>query len=593
MGECNENKNRTPLASADPTTDERTLLLHNKNYESFKIPDRKSNEAEGAVKPSQNPKGEAIPSLPDGMFYELEYGCSPVCGVGKFVLKTKPQKIEEREKDEIRELFDRMREIARAIRESDRLAHRSTYDYSRFFDRRVQNDSAVIFYQQGLFMKDFTDDYTGNTQFSKYFPYYQMMGYEQLRTYFTWRTGVRQGNVADTSLSYAFLYIYELLSHIGADDAQDGLYKLMFFWKAFRVHDKSIDKYVPRWLKDYHVYYSLPHSFKEFIQKNDLAEYYPDFEKTGDSFDLFCSISKYNIKKSVFFTDTTRKMISDCFSFVLDSVRESFLSAGINFDDSLFRPTRKLTVWKPFKDALFHSPVKHKDGQFVLSENEIYLCKNNEWKFSTVITTEKGRQFIGYIMKQTEAVLRSVTKYRFKLTAKTDMIHIDTIRILTKSGLDIEKIVTDAVTAYHREATKTIVAVNQASLARIRQEAFATQEALIVEEELQQNVKTAAATPFSSHNQNIFGDTFEAKPVSDRSGWENLRDALDEDELKALEVILHGDSIKAFADKRGIMTEVLVDSINEKSMDFIGDNLMDEDFILYDDYRNNAEVLIK
>jgi hypothetical protein len=41
-----------------------------------------------------------------------------------------------------------MREIARNAR--------SAYDYARFFDRGVQKDIAVVFYRQGLFMKDFT-----------------------------------------------------------------------------------------------------------------------------------------------------------------------------------------------------------------------------------------------------------------------------------------------------------------------------------------------------------------------------------------------------------------------------------------------------
>ena len=559
----------------------------NKKYESFKIPDRKPEQDSGADKPRPKPNTQPISSLSDGMFYEIEYNSSPVPGVGKFVLKPQPQKIEEPEKDEIRELFGQMRDIARK--------HRSTYDFSRFFDRRVQNDNAIIFYQQGLFMKDFSDDFAGNTQFSQYFPYYQMMGYEQLRTYFTWRTQVRQGNVADTSLSYAFLYIYELLCNIGVIDPQDGLCKLMFFWKAFSEHNKSIDKYVLRWLKDYHIYYELPHSFKEFVEKNDLAEHYPKLAETDDNFDLFCSISKYNIKKSAFFTDETNKMISDCFAYVMDKIKRDFEAAGMNFDDALFRPTKKLVVWKPFKDALFYHWVKQPDRHVVLSKNEIYMYKNNEWKFSTIITTEKGRQFIGYVMKQMESVLRKVKKYRFKLTANTDMINEDTIRILTKAGLFIEKIVPAAVIEYHREATKTVVTVDHASLARIRQEALRTQESLIVEEQTQQKDADPIPVQFTAQNQNIFADATtdadeEPAPVSDT--WENLKDILTENELRALDVVLQGDDIKAFADECGIMIEVLVDGINEKAMDYIGDNLMDEDFALYDDYKEPVSRML-
>lgn len=552
----------------------------NKKHESLKIPARKPEQKSGFIQPSP---AEPLSSLSDGMFYEIEYDSNPVPGVGKFVLK--PQKIEEPEKDEIRERIIKMRDIARA--------HRSAYDYSRFFDRRVYQDNAAIFYKQGMFMKDFTDDYTGNTPFSQYFPYYQMMGYEQLRTYFTWRTRVRQGNVSDISLSYAFLYIYELLGNIGVDNPQDGLDKLMFFWKNFSVYNKTIDKYILRWLKDYHIYYELPHTFREFTEKNGLAGHYPKLAETDDSFDLFCAISKYDIRKSNFFTDKTSQMITDCFSYVLERIRQDFEAAGIHFDNALFRPTRKIVAWKPFKDALFYHWVKQRDRHVVLSENEIYVCKKNEWTFSTIITTEKGRQFIGYVIKRMESVLRQVTKYKFKLTANMNMINEDTIRILTKAGLFIDKIVPVAVMEFYREATKTVVRVDYESLARIRQEALITQKSLIVEEQAEKEDTAYAPILFSAQDQNVFADPSEVEPVSGGGAWDNLKDALNEEEAKALAVILQGGDIKAFADECGIMLEVLVDGINEKAMDYIGDNLMDEDFVLYDDYKEQVKELIK
>lgn len=559
-----------------------------KKYESCKIPARKPEQELGIAKPSPKPAPEPISSLSDGMFYEIEYGSGPVPGVGKFVLKPRPQKIAEPENDPIREHFGRMRDIARA--------HRSMYDFSRFFDRRVQNDNADIFYQQAQFMKDFTDDYAGNAPFSQYFPCYQMMGYEQLRTYFTWRTQVRQGNVADTSLSYAFLYLYELIANIGVAGPQEGLDKLMFFWKEFRKHNNTIDRYVLRWLKDYHIYYELPHTFQEFAEKNGLAEQYPNLSGSRGSFALFCSISKYNIRKSAFYNNETKGMISDCFAFVMERIRQKFEVAGMVFDDEFFRPERKLTVWKPFKDALFYHPAELPDKQVVLSENEIYICKNGGWRFSTVLTTEKGRQFIGYIMKQMESSLRNLTKYRFKLTANTNMIHEDTIRILAKAGLFIENIVPAAVLEYYKEATKTVVMVDHASLARIREEALETQEALTVEEEIQQKAAGPAPVYFTEQDQSVFADATaeaDAEPVPVSDGWESLKDILNENELRALSVVLQGGDMKAFADACGEMLEVLADGINEKAMDCIGDNLMDDDFVLYDDYINQVKEWIK
>ncbi|HHU72432.1 MAG TPA: hypothetical protein GXZ21_10450, partial [Clostridiales bacterium] len=299
---------------------------NNKKYEAFKIPGQQEFKLDGTT--IELPQAKTIKPTPsdEGLYYEIEYDSSPMPGVGRFVLKS--QKIKEPEKDEKRDLFMQMREIART--------HRSIYDSSRFFNQRVQNNNAIIFYKQGIFMKDFSDDYAESKAFSQYFPCYQMMGYEQLRTYFTWRTEVRKGNVTDISLSYAFIYIYELLGNIGVSDPQDGLNRLMSFWKAFSVNNKSIDKYVLRWLKDYHIYYELPHSFREFVDTNNLAEYYPKMVDTDDSFDLFCSISKYDIRKSTFYTDDYIELIKDCFNFVIEELKLTFADCGVDFDESIF-----------------------------------------------------------------------------------------------------------------------------------------------------------------------------------------------------------------------------------------------------------------
>ena len=553
-----------------------------REYESFRVPDRQQRQGDGVVQAPQRVATESASSRSDGMYYEIEYGSHPIPGVGKYVLR--PQKIEEPERDEIRELFGQMRNIARA--------ERRAYDYSKFFDRRVHQKNAEIFYKQGMFMKDFSDNYEGYKEFSQYYPYYQMMGYEQLRTYFTWRTEVRKGNVADTTLSYCFLYIYELLNNIGVKDPQDGLDKLMFFWKAFSVYNKAIDKYVLRWLKDYHVYYELPQSFKDFITKNNLIEYYPRMADTDDNFDLFCNISKYDIRKSAFFTEDRIQFITDCFYFVTGKLRQVFLKNGIQFDDSVFQPTKKMSVWTPFRDALFYQWVKQPNRRIVLSEKEIYMCTGNKWAFSTVITTESGRQLIGYVIKQMEAALRRVTKYKYKLSADISTVTHVGVSKLRDAGISLEGIINDAVIAFYREETKTVVKVDLSTLTQIRQEALITQEKLLVPEQEEQAPPTLKPLNLSLMTP-LETPTLENEPTSMSDAWEGLKDALTEVEIQALAIVLHRETeIKRFADECGIMLEVLVDGINEKTMDYIGDSLIDEENVLYEDYINQVKEMV-
>ena len=508
----------------------------------------------------------------DDIYYEIEYDSSPIPGVGKFV--PKPQKInniEEMETDETRILFNQMRDIART--------HRSSYGFSNFFDRRVQHNNAGIFYKQGMFMKDFTDDYADITHFSQYYPCYQMMGYEQLRTYFTWRTKVRDGIVSDTSLSYAFIYIYELLANIGVDSHLDGLNKLLYFWEAFKPHNNTLDRYVLKWLKDYHIYYELPHSFSDFIEKHDLINHYPeaaDMTNPANIFNLFCSVSRYDIKNSAFYSAGNVNIAVDCFNFVVNKLRQISATNGINFDESIFQPTKKLSAWAPFEGALFYKWLKQPDRQVILSANEIYICSQNQWTFSTTITSESGKHLIGYVMKQMEATLRKVTNYKYKISTNINIVSHTIVGKLNEAGTSLEKVVTDAVLEFYREATKTVVKVDADALAAIRQEALATQEKLIIEE----------------HNEEQKEDDKEQEETISEENLD-LKSIFTEIEIKALHVILYGEmEIKKFADEHGVMLEVLVDGINEKAMDFIGDNLLDEDFTLYDDYKQQVEELI-
>ncbi|MBQ8634173.1 MAG: hypothetical protein IJ420_11270, partial [Lachnospiraceae bacterium] len=75
--------------------------------------------------------------------------------------------------------------------------------------------------------------------------------------------------------------------------------------------------------------------------------------------------------------------------------------------------------------------------------------------------------------------------------------------------------------------------------------------------------------------------------------WAELKQALNSVELQALGILLKGADFKGFADSKGVMVEVLADGINEKAMDFIGDGLMDEEFVLYEDYIEDVRKLVE
>lgn len=592
-----------------------------KSYGAFKLPPRKSGDknihqsSQSGARPFQKGGGSEI-SLQDDTYYEIEYDATPMPGVGKFVQKT--QKIEAPEKDEIRELFARMRDIAR----SNRVL---VFGNSKFYNKSVQQENSKIFYKQGMFMKDFEDDYEETALYTEYYPYYQMMGYRQLRTYFTWRTRVRKGDVRETSLSYAYLYLYELLSNIGVTDPQDGLDKLLFFWREFRKYDPSVDKYVSQWLKDYHIYYDLSQPFSEFVKENNLGEYYPELVSFEDRFEMFCSLSKYDIRKSGFYGEGREELIQDCFNFTLERLTAVLGEKGIELENLIFLTAKSMAVWTPFQEALFYPWRMQRDRQVVISAREVYACSQNHWTYRTSITAESGRQLVAYILKQMEAVLRRTVGYKYKITAGMGALSPTTVKLLEDAGISLEQCITSSVTDFYREVTKTVVRVDSVALAKIRREALETQEKLLVPEDedvflvpqlslpltqqkfsqkkpmqpMDTDLQTEALISLEDHELRQKADFSLSVPVQEAAAsqefsiWDEFKLTLSETELEALRLITQGDAdIKQFADSHGIMLEVLADGINEKAVDAVGDSILDDELTIYDDYFEQVSQML-
>ncbi len=493
--------------------------------------------------------------------------------------------------DPIRIVFNDMRKIARDNYVSSFSAQ------SQFYNKRIQHNNSITFYKQGMFMKDFTDDYEGAVPFSAYFSNYQLMSYEQFRTYFTWRTRVRKGEITNTSLSYAFVYIYELLNNIGAAYPEDGLNKLMTFWTAFREYDHKIDKYILKWLKDYHIFYDLATPFQTFIYEKDIYMHYPKVlqyqSNSEDNFELFCSISKYDIRQSAFYQSYEGEksdFIPNCFQCVIEKVRNEFQRAYLGFDQILFYTTPKSTVWPPFEGALFYPWFRSPDRTVVLSDKEIYRCSQGKWSFSTTIVMEKGKQLAGYIMKQMESALRQAVDYKFKLTANISMIKGPIVPTLEAHEVSLEKTINDAVLAYYKEQNKIVVTVNEKALSQIRKEAINTQEKLIVPEAEEPVISG------ESHTQPF--DTIVMIPSAvpaPSDGWAEFRHTLTQTEFDALSLVLKEGDIGQFAKEQYIMLEVLVDSINEKAADTVGDNVLelDDSIMIYEEYKEVIREMVK
>lgn len=580
----------------------KTSLNQSKKYDSYKIPNQNMIENNGFnyAAPNENEKNNL--STQNDVFVEIEVNSNN----NLYTTENTPKpikldisqdkrdninNIQSPEKDEKRELFLAMRDIARA--------NNSAYFLNtKFYNKQVQHENSKIFYKQAQFMKDFEDDYDKVVPFSSYFPYYQSMNYEQLRTYFTWRSKVRRGNIEDTSLSYAFIYIYELLNNIGVEGPSDGLNRLLAFWEIFTKYDSTIDKYIIKWIKDYHIYYELPLSFKDFLINNKMQAYYPDIAcyeaDKNSSFERLSSISRYNIKKSTFY-QAEKKLVEDCFDFVINRLKSLFLKSDLEFDNMIFQASKSKIDWIPFEGALFYQHLKQTNRLIVLSNDEVYTYNQNKCLKSVFIARDSGRYLITYVFKQMEVILRKLNNYKFKITANVNIINTETLLKLGALGISIEKVVTDASLEFYAERNKTIVTIDKSALNKIRVEALQTQEKLSIDEsnfepntifhnEIKDNIYEDEIKDVKKNEQK---HTTQQNSSEQVDVWHSFKSQLNEIEIKALNIIIYDDSkIKKFADENSIMIEVLVDSINEKAFDSIGDNILEIDtsIIIYDEY---------
>jgi hypothetical protein len=466
-----------------------------------------------------------------------------------------------------------------------------------------------VFYLQAQFMQEFSDDYTEKEALSTYYPSYQKLSYGQLRTYFTWRSKVRQGIIEQASGSYVFLYVYELLANIGVADSADGLDSLTALWLGYRQYEPKLDEYLPGWLKDYHVYYSLSDGFTDFVEKHQLYRFYPEMflalPNNEECLQLWNSLSGYDINKSRFYQDEKQEMFAQCFAYVINELGNLCASRGCHINDLLVYSISNNTVWKPFLRALFFPWLEQSDRQVVLGNLEVYSCVQNNWTMHIPIPHARRRDVIGYLIKKTELCLRQALEYRYRISVDTDAVTSALAGLfgINISCQDIDSAVQKAVSDYLNQLNRTVVTIDTQNLERIRSEASITLNRLLVPDQ--------AAVEGSAEKKGVLPDDCitEADAISDEypnpaaDRWVLFAGSLSSVELEALCLLTAGGSnpevdsrlsLKTLADGNGMMLEALCSAINEKAMDHIFDVLIDvgQGIAIYDDYQADVARIV-
>lgn len=374
---------------------------------------------------------------------------------------------------------------------------------------------AELFYRQGLLMADFEDDCPYNGTFKSYFPTYNAMSDRQLRGYFTWRTQVRRGTVEETSTSFAFLYLYELICGIGVDDPLDGFNKIKAFWDAYRAFEPGIDRFARVWLQDYAVFHGLDPKLlrdsKTVMFDNALIELRraardlapaptpsdlaPARRKTSEPtlplppdeageerlMTAINALSTYNLNNSRLDRSHHRDLRHVACAVYVRMARYYDTHRKTGIVASLFGEEAAMP-YTMFASAVFFAPERHEDCEYRLDPIHIYRCQNGFWECMRIHGSRQKSSKLGEMMRACDQRLR---------------LALDPTHPLKEEKVPkyLAKIIDDEIVAWlswdaAHQPVKIDIDLSQ--LGHIRSAAAQTREALLIDEEREDDVPMEA-----------------------------------------------------------------------------------------------------
>lgn len=389
---------------------------------------------------------------------------------------------------------------------------------------------AELFYRQGLLMANFEDDCPYNGTFKSYFPTYNAMSDRQLRGYFTWRAQVRRGTVEETSTSFAFLYLYELICGIGVDDPLDGFNKIKAFWDAYRTFEPGIDRFARVWLQDYAVFHGLDPKLlrdsKTVMFDNALLELRravrdlvpapapsgqtPKRRKTSEPtlplppdevreerlMAAINALSTYNLSNSRLNRSHRRDLRHVACAVYVRMARYYDTHRKTGIVASLFGEETAMP-YTMFASAVFFTPERHEDCEYRLDPIHIYRCQNGFWECMRIHGSRQKSSKLGEMMRACDQRLR---------------LALDPAHPLKEEKVPkyLAKIIDDEIVAWlswdaAHQPVKIDIDLSQ--LGHIRNAAAQTREALLIDEEREDGTLADAEAADSGQP--------EAEPVAD------------------------------------------------------------------------------
>ncbi|MBD5133189.1 MAG: hypothetical protein HDT38_01765 [Clostridiales bacterium] len=441
----------------------------------------------------------------------------------------------------------------------------------------------VVFMKQGKLLAGYEDDYDYRGSVTCYYPTYQSLTDRQLRGYFSWRTKLRHGDVRETSLSFAFLYIYELINQIGVVDPMDGYRRLVEFRDAYGPIDRGILSYLGQWLTDYVVYYGLDRALLagdsqvvlgrsaavlEHVQERDEATVVGAVRQ----------VSKW-LGRSKFYAAYRQDMDTVIVRVLRRASAHYAARCKKTMVEQYFGGLGRCPA-RPFESAVFCNPLKRKNYEYVVDEQYIYSCENGLWSVWKRAGSQSPSAKLDGLLKTVDSVMRQEWGYRHPVKAEVDTKW--TLRLIQEEVLGL--------LAEKKAAEEKKVTIDYGQLTKIRQDAAITREKLIVDEEMD---VPEEPTPQEQEPEqfSLLAPPQEAPAPAAPSAGQEGDTPLSPPEYRLLQCLLYGGDT-GWVQAEGHLLSVLVDGVNEKLYDTFLDCVLDDTPRLIEDYIDDLKEMV-
>lgn len=461
---------------------------------------------------------------------------------------------------------------------------------------------AKNFYRQAKFMEDYEDDYHGQVcDISGYFTTYHDLSDKQLRTYFTWRTEIRNGVYNKTFTSFIYLYIYELLCGIGSSSSVESLNKLKEFEEkfiegGFLEDNTQIKRNLHRWYFEYSLVKGFPvDEVKKYIDKEilDRDHALEILKKSGDYddieiFDAICFFAGKKFLNSVSIKKEREKSII-IYAYVWKYILKSGNIDGKSIFTHCFGRMQNRSIY-PLLNAVYWNDKTEEDADYIVNEVRSYHCKTGRWKEKSYIRAYFNKKKLAFIVHEIDRLIRDEFKLGYYLKPSMEDARITTI-IAAGFNEALKEI-------KHNE--RNMINIDFSALKKIRNDAEITRTSLLVDEDCihSQTINTDIVEKADIQN------AIEKNSIKYNDGNQSKSENLDFDKppeisedinLKILKFIIAGKDYKSLIKSNNLFTSIITDNINETFFEDIGDNILEcegDEIYLVEDYREDILDII-